>query len=387
MKDLQFPVDEYHTRIERARALMRAARLDALLVGTGSNFTYLSGYPSPAKSTARPFFMIVPLEHEPFVLVQDGRRLEAERYAWVPDIRTYSQLSRVPVDALVDLLRESRIERGRIGIERGHEMLPAYPLWELMEIGERLPGLEFHDASSLLWDLRMVKSPREIDLVRQACLVTSRVYARCLPELHPGMSEVEAARLFAIAHLKEGGEMPRCIVVSDPRDYDLASKPPGARRFASGDFVWFDVGCSVGGYHSDFSRAAVLGRASAAQARAQAIINRATTAGLKCVRHGVPASTVARACDQVIDESGLALTSNISRIGGRIGHGLGLDVLELPSINAHDSTVLRAGMVLTVEPGVATKDGIFHQEQDVLVTEDGCEILSTAPTDIYEISG
>lgn len=385
MKELQFALGEYHTRLERARALMHASGLDALLVGTGSNFRYLSGYPSPATSTARPFFMIVPARADPCLLVQEGRRREVERYAWVNDVHTYRHLSHVPVEALVDLLRQRRLERGVIGIEQGQEMLPAYPLWELAEVERRLPGLEFRDASVVLWALRMVKSAAEIALIRSACTITARVYARCLPQLCPGMTEIEVARLVALAHLEEGGEAPSVILVSDHGDYDLASKPPGPRRLASGDFVWLDMGCSVSGYHSDFSRGAVLGRASRAQKKAQDVVNQATSAGIECLREGIPARDVARVCERVLEDSGLEITSNISRIGGRIGHGLGLDVLELPSLHDMDATVLRAGMVLTIEPGVATQCGIFHCEQNVVVEEDGHEILSIAPTDLYEI--
>jgi Xaa-Pro aminopeptidase len=199
------------------------------------------------------------------------------------------------------------------------------------------------------------------------------------------MTETEAATLFAVAHLQAGGNSPSCILVSDRGDYELPSKPPGSRRFTPGDFVWFDIGCCVGGYHSDFSRSAVLGRVSAAQRRAQDTVNRATWAGVKAIRPGWPVSVIARACDQVLEESGLALTSTISHIGGRIGHGLGLDVLELPSIHEADPTILQPGMVLTVEPGVSTLDGIFHHEHNVLVTEDGYEILSAAPMEIFEV--
>ncbi len=385
MKELLFPIDEYAARIERARALMHDGDIDVLLVGTGTNFTYLSGYPSPSRSPTRPFFFVLPLRSDPSVLVQEGRRLEAERYAWVDEVRTYPEISRVPVAALADLLRERGIDAGVIGIEQGNEMASSYPIWELSAIADRLPGIRLADASSVLWDLRTIKSLREVDRIRQACAVTASVYRRCLPALRVGMSEAEAARLLAIAHLEEGGDAPWAIVVSSPHDYDLASKPPGPRRFERGDLLWFDLGCTVGGYHSDFSRSGVLGRVSARRRQAQDVVNRATAAGVCSIRPGRTVAEIARASDEVLNQSGLTLTDNISRTGGRIGHGLGLDGLELPSINASDATVLRPGMVLTVEPGVATVDGIFHHEQNVLVTEEGCEVLSTSPTDIMEI--
>lgn len=386
MKELPFPREEYEQRIERARALMRSGDIDVLVAGTGTNLTYLSGYPSPAKSPSRPFFFVLPLHSDPCVIVHDGRRFEAERYAWVDEVRTYAALSHVPVAELADALRARGLANAVIGIEQGNEMIASYSVWELERLRERLPGIRLVDGSRVLWGLRMIKSPREIDLIRRACAATTRVYARCFPLLRAGMSEVEAERLVACAHFEEGASAPWTLIVSSPDDYDLASKPAGLRRFSPGDMVWFDLGCTIGGYHSDFSRSGVLGRVSDRRREAQAVVNAATSAGVRAVRPGRTVAEIARACDDVLDGSGLTLTDNISRTGGRIGHGLGLDGLELPSLNTSDATVVRPGMVLTIEPGVATIDGIFHHEQNVVVTDDGCEILSLAPTEIVEIA-
>ena len=79
------------------------------------------------------------------------------------------------------------------------------------------------------------------------------------------------------------------------------------------------------------------------------------------------------------------MTTPLSTLAGRIGHGLGLDVTELPHVAEHDPTVLEPGMVITVEPGVATAYGTFHVEENALVTEAGCEVLSRSPWELVEV--
>ena len=384
-KELQFPVSEYAARMEKARALMKASGLCGLLVGTGPNLTYFSGYPSPPKSASRPFILLLPLEAEPALVVQDGRRFEAERFSWFQDVRTYRKLSRLPKDLLIDLLREKEMDLTPVGIELGNEMEPNYPVWELRDLSASLPDVAFTDASKLLWELRMVKSLQELDLVRRACAITTRAYARSFPQLRAGMSEADCARLLAMAHLEEGGSNPRALVTSGSGNYDLVSKAPGRRQIQPGDMIWFDAGCSVGGYNSDFSRAAVVGKASDSQRRATEAVNRATEAGVAMVGPGVGVADVARASNRALDGSGLSITSSISGLAARIGHGLGLVVTELPSVSEADDTIMRPGMAITVEPAVATVDGTFHHEQNVIVTDDGHELISLAPVELFEI--
>jgi Xaa-Pro aminopeptidase len=384
-KELQFPISEYEGRVEKARALMKERGIDALVVGTGPNLTYFSGYPSPTKSVSRPFILLLPGRGEPSLVLQEGRLYEAKRFSWVEDVRTYHKLSHLPREILIDLLREKRLESGVVGIESGNEMEPNFPIWELLGLKADLPNITFTDASELIWKLRIVKSPLELELISHACAITTRAYARCFSQLRAGMSESDAAHLFAIAHLEEGGSSPWFNITSGPGNYDLASKPPGKRRLDVGDLIWFDGGCSVGGYYSDFSRAAVVGRASTGQRRAQDTVNLATEAGLNAIRPGIGVAEVSRVCNRVLDEAGLTITSSISGLAARVGHGLGLVATEPPSVSEDDPTILRPGMVVTVEPGIATSEGLFHHEHNVIVTEDGHEIISHAPTSLFEI--
>jgi Xaa-Pro aminopeptidase len=103
------------------------------------------------------------------------------------------------------------------------------------------------------------------------------------------------------------------------------------------------------------------------------------------VRPGVPVAEIANICNEAVKALNLPVTSNISGLASRVGHGVGLVVTELPSINESDSTVLEPGMIVTIEPGVATSYGTFHVEQNVLVTSEGPLVLSNAQGQLWNI--
>ena len=173
-------------------------------------------------------------------------------------------------------------------------------------------------------------------------------------------------------------------MTSGSGNYDLATKLPEARAIRRGDMVWIDAGCAVCGYWSDFSRAAVVGQPSAEQFRAQKIYQ-ITWEAIRKVRPGVCASQLAQACNP--GSLGWTLPSPPRYpdwLG--VGHGVGLDVTEPPHIAESDSTILQPGMVITLEPGVATEYGTFNVEENVLVTPEGCEVLSKAPRALWWVA-
>jgi Xaa-Pro aminopeptidase len=107
LKDLPgIPQEEYPQRVERLRSLMRNAGVQGVLLGTGNNLAYFSAYPSPARSVARPFFVLLPLAGDPVFFSHSGHRAEAVRFSWIGDVREYTELSRVPVELIRDAVRE-----------------------------------------------------------------------------------------------------------------------------------------------------------------------------------------------------------------------------------------------------------------------------------------
>jgi Xaa-Pro aminopeptidase len=387
LKDLPgIPQEEYPQRVERLRSLMRNAGMQAVLLGTGNNLAYFSAYPSPARSVARPFFVLLPLAGDPVFFSHSGHRAEAVRFSWIGDIREYTELSRVPAELICDAVRERDLFGKTIGMELGFEQAMDISWLEFQRFKETLGDTKLVDASAALWRLRMVKSAREVACIRRACEITSEAYGLCFSKARAGMQEREVFRT-AYNHLQSEsmGDV-FLAITSGEGNYDLVTKPPEGRPLRKSDFVWLDAGCTVSGYWSDFSRAGVVGEPSPEQQHGQETIHQITTEAVRMVRPGVAASVLAKFCYRRLSELDFPITSSIAALAGRVGHGVGLNMTEPPHISEQDDTALESGMVITLEPGVATTYGTFHVEENVLVTEDGFEILSKSPRELRSIA-
>ncbi len=380
-----FPLEEYVARTARVQAEMARHGLDGMVLTAGPNLAYLSGYPSPVRAAARPFILIVPQAGEAILIVHTGREREARGYSWIADIRTYHQLSHAPLDAIMQALSDTGLTSGRIGAELGPDMSLDIPVEDFLRLQRLLPQVDFVDAGRVLWPVRFRKSVAEIACIRRACEITTSAYAAMFAEAREGLREADMAQAMAIATFAAGASNPWSIITCGAGSYDLASKLPSSRRLAAGDFFWMDAGCSVGGYCSDFGRAGVVGGATSQQRDAQARIHDITMLGVEMIEPGVTTGDIARRCNAALASIDFPITSSISGLAARVGHGLGLATTELPHIAEDDETVLEAGMVLTIEPGVGTTFGTFHVEENVVVTETGYELLSHAPRELVTI--
>jgi Xaa-Pro aminopeptidase len=365
---------------------MREADMQAVLLGTGSNLAYFSGYPSPERSVARPFFVLLPCAGDPILITHSGHRAEAIRFSWIADVREYTQLSRVPSELIRDAMRERELLGKTVGMELGFEQTMDISWVEFHRLKEVLGSTCLVDASSVLWRLRMIKSVCEIACIRKACEITSAAYRFCFSTVREGMEEQEVFRTAYHCLESESRGKVFLAITSGEGNYDLVTKPPESRRLRTGDFVWLDAGCTVSGFWSDFSRAGVVGKPSPAQQHAQEAIHGITTDAVNMVRPGIAAATLAKFCYRRLSELTFPITSSIAARATRVGHGMGLNMTEPPHISEQDPTTLEPGMVITLEPGIATTYGTFHVEENVLVTEDGFEILSNSPRELQSIT-
>jgi Xaa-Pro dipeptidase len=378
---------EGERRIAAARRRMEAAGLDALLLVSSTNAAYLSGYPSPERTLGRALYVLLPLHGRPAVLAQAWRLEEARRYCWMGDVRGYDRLSAVPFDELDRLWEANRLSEATVGVESGSEQRLGLPLRDFEALCAHFGGTRFVDCGDLLWRLRLVKSAAEVARIRAACRVTAEAYAVTFATATVGQPGRQIVGRMKTEMIRRGGSDPWVLSSFGPGTYELPTEvvPQGPVR--RGDMLWIDAGCTVGGYWSDFSRAAVVGPPSPAQLEAHAAVHAVTAEAVRLIRPGRPVAEIAAACREGLARLDLGVTARLSDLAGRVGHGLGLEVTELPHVAEFDSTVLENGMVITVEPAVATGYGAFHVEENVLVTEWGFEILSTAPWELATVPG
>jgi Xaa-Pro aminopeptidase len=363
-----FPPDEFAARLERAQRAMAAEEVDALLFTTEPEVRYFTGFRTLFwQSPTRPWFLVIPAKGGPIAVVPEiGAALM--RGAWVSDVHTWS--SPHPDDDGISLLADLLRDAKRIGMPMGRESSLRMPLADFLSLHDQLPDVALVDATSLVSGLRMVKSEREIALLRRICAIGSDAFEAAPRLFCEGMSLRDAFRAFRIALLEAGADdVPYLVGGAGPDGYADVISPPSDRLLARGDVLMLDTGASRDGYFCDFDRNYAFGTAGNAARRAYETLWQATEAGLAAARPGATCADIHAAMQQVIGQS----TGDV----GRYGHGLGMQLTEAPSIISFDRSVLEEGMVLTLEPSmVVTGDSIMVHEENVVIRDGTPELLT-----------
>lgn len=257
----------------------------------------------------------------------------------------------------------------RLAVEKGHLSLSG---WDRLQA---LTGvLEAVDVGAEIRRLRARKTPEEIEKLERAGRLTDEVTELVLAQLETGRAELEVAAAIE-RHVAGVGGRPSfaTIVQSGPNSAQPHLGPTG-RRIAAGDMVLVDFGVGWDGYKADITRTVVLGEPDARQREVHSLIKAAQDAAIAAVRPGVRVGEVDGAARAVIREGGLA-----DRFIHRVGHGLGLEAHEDPSLDPGGTAILEEGMVITIEPGVYVPGwGGVRIEDDVLVEAGGCRMLTHA---------
>jgi len=183
---------------------MAASGLDALLITEANNFTYFSGGHGDF-SFSRPTFLVISRKEEPVAVVHNFFEASQRRESWVEDIRTYTSMLCAPVKLIKSVFVDKGLSSGRIGAELGREQRLGLSYNDFVKITEGLPNADFIDASYILWSLRMLKSPLEVECIKKACEITGRAFEKSFKKMREGMTEKEAAKIMSGVATEEGG--------------------------------------------------------------------------------------------------------------------------------------------------------------------------------------
>ncbi|MCA0996493.1 M24 family metallopeptidase [Alloyangia pacifica] len=373
-----FP-SEYHSRLERAQARMAMSGISALLLTTEPEVRYFTGFLTRFwESPTRPWFLVVPAEGDPVAVVPSiGAHLMAQ--SWITDIRCWSSPDYEDdgISLLAEALAEAVPPGEWVGVPSGGETHLRMPLTDWEALKHRLPDRLFGPDAGIMRKLRMVKSEAEIACIRAACDVGTRAFAR-LPEiLRPGVPLSEVFRRFQILALEEGADwVPYLAGAAGPDGYGDVISPASQTPLCEGDVLMLDTGLMRDGYFCDFDRNISLGTAAPGVLDAHARLLDAVQAGFAAARPGARANDLFRAMAAITGGSDV----------GRLGHGLGMQLTEPPSLIAADDTRLEPGMVLTLEPGIALSPShMLVHEEDIVITETGAEWLTTPATSLPEV--
>lgn len=272
---------------------------------------------------------------------------------------------------LADQARQLGVSR--LGFEGSHVTYSTYAGWQ-----KKMPGIELYALENFVSPLRMVKSAEEVAKIRAACGITDACFEHVLRMIQPGVSEWDIALDMEFFIRRQGAGIAfEMIIASGER----SARPHGRasqRVLQLGEFLTMDFGATYEGYHSDITRTVVVGPASDRHREVYAQVLKCQLAALDAMKPGVKARDVDAIARTVLDEKGLA-----QYFGHGLGHGLGRLVHDAGRLNTSTTDVLEPGQVWTVEPGVYIEGwGGVRIEDDVVVTEDGIEILTKAPKEL-----
>ena len=367
-----FPEDEFRTRTARIRAGLADAGLDALLLTTEPEIRYVTGFLTRFwESPTRPWFVIVPLGGDPVAVIPSiGADLMGQ--CWVKDIRTWisPDYEDDGVGLLARTLRELVGGTGTIGVPSGPETHLRLPLDSWAALSKRIGDRRIRGDNGLMRRLRMVKSAAEIAKIETACAIAGRAFAR-VPEIaRPGVPLDEVFRRFQILCLEEGADWVSYLAGgAAPGGYRDVISPADARPLAVGDVLMLDTGLVHDGYFCDFDRNFAIGPADGAVKDAHARLIAATEAAFAGARPGRRASDLFHAMDAILE---------VGPEAGRLGHGVGMQLTEPPSLIPADETLLQPGMVLTLEPGLDLGGGrILVHEENIVIEDGGARWLTT----------
>ena len=389
---------EYRLRVERVRKALARRKLDALYLTSGTNMFYLTGY--SFISTERPAALIVPADGKITfmgpLLEKDHVPLETKL---IEDVKTYVDYpgEKHPIEVFAGFMKDMGLANKRIGIDNRAGVAGMWG-YKGEPLSRKLPEARFVDASGLVPSMRLIKSEEEIRLMRESAKWANLAMALLQEYAEEGLWDVD----IALAAMHETSVIMKKTLGHDyePKRSHPAISPVSAmfrgqigemsaiphsvatkRMIGKGDVIIGEVGVDVGGYSCELERTMILGKPSQKQRRYFNVMLNAQKAAFEAFKPGAKCSEVDRATFNVFKKAGLA-----HLVRHHSGHGLGLEPHEPPWLDIGNEEPLRAGMVVSCEPGIYEVGFAgFRHSDTVLIIEDGAELITYYPRNLEEL--
>lgn len=370
-----FPEAEYVARLVSVQQRMVALDIDILLFTTEPEIRYFSGFLTQFwQSPTRPWFLLVPQTGKP-VAVIPAIGEACMRRGWLDDIRTWSAPHPTDdgISLLADTLNELLGGYGTIGMPKGRETTLRMPLANYEALLGKIGRSKIVDATDTVQALRQVKSELEIKKILHACRAASEAFSLLPSMIEVGDTEREIFRTFKRQCLASGADDVSYLVGgAQLNGYNDIIAPPKDIETVPGDILILDTGCVYDGYFCDFDRNFAFTTVDSATRVAYQKTHNAIDMALSMIVPGVTCAEIFSAM-----QVGLAPSDDSTNSVGRMGHGLGMQLTESPSVTPFDHTVMTPGMVMTLEPCLAYGDGkIMVHEENIVIRENGAELLS-----------
>lgn len=359
--------DERRSRMEKARRLMREAKIRAIFLEGGSSLYYFTG--THWGSSERTFGLVLPAEGEPAWVVpgfEEARARELIRFG--ADIRTWEE-DESPYHRIAQILKDRGAASGRIGMEE------RVRFFVFDGVRKELPGAEFVSADPVTAGCRMIKSGAEIKLMQRASDITIAAYKVALANLHEGMTNGDLRDNIIAAYTALGVHGDVFAVFGKYTAFPHGSIQP--QRLQPGDVVLIDDGCTVEGYQSDITRTVVFGKPTDRQRRIWDLERKAQDAAFAAAKPGATCESVDAAARKVITDFGFGPDYKVPGLPHRTGHGIGLDGHEWTYLVRGNKTRIQPGMCFSDEPTIAIYGEFGVRLEDCMyITEDGPRMFS-----------
>ena len=380
-----FTREEFETRWSKARELMVERAFDALLITERLNYQYFTGHRSEqcAVDKIRPYVFILPKDGDPALITMPFEVAQVERTTHISDYWTTGGLTGHP-EFIVDVLRSLGLSRATIGAELGREQYLGVSYLGLREVMKGLGGATFADASEIILTLRNVKSPQEIEYCRRASLISAEAQRKTFLEVRAGMSEIEIAQILRQNLIAGGAEKISLLCVLSGVEENGIVLLPTDRVVRKGETLGFDVGVSYRGYWSDLARTASVGPPSAELSEFYAWMMALRHDCNMKLRSGNSPADVIHVVDSYLSDRGLE-TMGV----GRVGHGVGVETTEYPSLAAFEKVTFEVGNVFACNPNFSNHLGFINAEDNWAITAGDPDLLSApiAESAIPEVAG
>ncbi|WP_099362168.1 M24 family metallopeptidase [Fredinandcohnia onubensis] len=310
---------------------------------------------------------------EPILICPNMELAQARNAGWEYEIIGYSDTDN-PWELIQHSLSKRNITISSLALEKEHLTVDRFE-----QIQKLFPSTSFVSAEEKLHTLRMIKEEKEISILEDAAKLADYGVEVGVQAIAQGKSELDVLATIEFELKKKGiRQMSFDTMVLTGLKTAAPHGKPGLETIQKGDFVLFDLGVVLDGYCSDITRTVAFGEVSDQQREVYDTVLKAQLAAVDTCKPGTRIGDIDRAARTIISNAGYG-----EYFTHRIGHGLGIDVHEFPSMNETNDMLLQKGMVFTIEPGIyAPEIGGVRIEDDMIITADGAQTLTKFPKEL-----
>ncbi len=361
---------ESSQRIKKIQAGLRRKKIDALLVTQPHNRRYLSGYtPADHDIGESSGALLIPARKSPLLLTDFRFQIQAEREVAPVEVVLYPK-------GLPALLKVLLPDLGIASLAfESHYTL--HSVAEKMQTMSDKLDIRLLPVTGLVEEMRIIKDEEEIEKLRSSVHLNEQVFQEIYKTIAPGQTEIDIALALESTMRRKGAESPSFeTIVATGKRSALPHAVPGPVAIQKNHPLMIDMGLILDGYCSDMTRSFVPGTADKQYLKIHRLVRRAQLAATDAIRAGISAAAVDKVARTVITDAGYG-----DFFGHALGHGVGIAVHEEPRLSSRNRKHLKAGMIVTVEPGIYLPEwGGVRLENMVVVRENGCEVLNQDTT-------